>query len=260
MPLYSLGREVFMKNVITSGLAASAGLLLFMLRNAFRNNLKRETIRLKSETQFEPFELLFISDIHRRKLPETLIDFPVDVIIVGGDLVEGGVPIERVEWNLELLSQHAPVYFVWGNNDREIEEEKLYRLFKCYGITVLEDESVSLLGNPNLKLVGLDYFAYQKNGIEKAFADVCESDTVIFATHTPFVFDKVNSKHRVDFGLAGHTHGGQIRFGPFGIYRKGRLMEKEGTIQLISNGFGTTKLPLRLGADAEYHLFTVSPK
>lgn len=260
MSLYSLGREVIMKNVIIGGLAASASLLLFMLRNAFRTNLKRETIRLKSAVHFDPFELLFISDIHRRTLPETLIDFPVDIIIVGGDLVEGGVPIERVERNLELLSRHAPVYFVWGNNDREIEEEKLYRLFKRHGITVLEDESVALMGNPQLKLVGLDYFAYQKNGIEKAFAEVGESDTVIFATHTPFVFNKVKSKYRVDFGLAGHTHGGQIRFGPLGIYKKGRLIEDTGSIQLISNGFGTTKLPLRLGAEAEYHLFTVCSK
>lgn len=260
MPLYSWGREVTMKNVITGGLAASAGLLLFMLRNAFRTNLKRGTIRLKSDARFDPFELMFISDIHRRKLPGTLIDFPVDVIIVGGDLVEGGVPLDRVERNLALLSRHAPVYFVWGNNDREIDEEKLYRLFKRYGITVLEDESVALMGNPQLKLVGLDYFAYQKNGMEKAFAEVDETDTVIFATHTPFVFDKVKSKYRMDFGLAGHTHGGQIRFGSFGIYKKGRLMEDAGAIQLISNGFGTTKLPLRLGAEAEYHLFTVCPK
>lgn len=249
-----------MKKVITGGLAASAGLLLFMLRNAFRNNLKRETIRLNTETPFEPFEMLFISDIHRRKIPDSLIGFPVDAIVIGGDLVEGGVPLERVEWNLSLLSRHAPVYFVWGNNDREIREEKLRQLFEKYNITVLEDESVSLFGQPNLKLVGLDYFAYRKNGIENAFSNVSDTDTVIFITHTPFVFKQVTGKYRVDFQLAGHTHGGQIRFGPFGIYKKGRLFEKGGIIHLISNGYGTTKLPLRLGAEAEFHLFSIKPK
>lgn len=249
-----------MKKVITGGLAASAGLLLFMLRNAFQNNLKREAVSLKAETPFEPFELLFISDIHRRKLPDSLISFPVDIIVVGGDLVEGGVPLERVEWNLKILSRHAPVFFVWGNNDREIDEEQLGRLFQKYSITVLEDESVPLFGQANLKLVGLDPFAYRKNGIEKAFSDVQEKDTVIFVTHTPFIFNRVNGKHRVDFQLAGHTHGGQIRFGPYGIYKKGRLKEKSGIVQLISNGYGTTKLPLRLGAEAEFHLLSISPK
>lgn len=249
-----------MKKVITGGLAASAGLLLFMLRNAFQNNLQRESVALKSGTPFEPFELLFISDIHRRKLPDSLISFPVDIIVIGGDLVEGGVPLERVEWNLKMLSRHAPVFFVWGNNDREIDEAQLGSLFRKYGITVLEDESVPLFGQAHLKLVGLDPFAYRKNGIEKAFSEVREGDTVIFATHTPFIFNRVNGMHRVDLQLAGHTHGGQIRFGPYGIYKKGRLKEKNGIIQLISNGYGTTKLPLRLGAEAEFHLLSISPK
>lgn len=249
-----------MKKVITGGLAASASLLLFMLRNAFQNNLKRDKVILKAEKPFEPFDMLFISDIHRRKLPASISSFPVDVIVIGGDLVEGGVPLERVEWNLNVLSRHAPVYFVWGNNDREVDEKKLRQLFKKYEVTVLEDESVPLFGQPHLKLVGLDPFAYRKNGIELAFSEVEAADTVIFVSHTPFIFERVNSKHRVDFQLAGHTHGGQIRFGPYGIYNKGRLCKTGGVIQLISNGYGTTKLPLRLGAEAEFHHLTIAPE
>ena len=57
--------------------------------------------------------------------------------------------------------------------------------------------------------------------------------------------------------LAGHLHGGQIRIGPIGIYEKGSYRLKENRAELISNGFGTTGVPLRLGAKSECHIITL---
>lgn len=248
-----------MKLIFKCGLAAM-GLLLFMFRNAHRQTLKRQTIQLQAQQPFKPFQMLFISDIHHRLISESLIDFPVDVIIIGGDIAEKGVPLKKVEHNLRILSAIAPVYFIWGNNDREVDETELRRLFNLYNIILLENESVELLGNTHLKLVGLDYFAFRENPLDNAFSQVDQEDTVIFVSHTPFIFQRVKENYRVDFMLGGHTHGGQIRFGKFGLYNKGRLTEENGKFELVSNGFGTTHLPLRLGAEAEFHLFTIIPK
>ncbi len=248
-----------MNKLLVGGLLIAASLPLYMVWNAFGVNLRRQTIGLAASKPFRPFEMLFISDIHRRTVSEELFHFPMDIIVIGGDLIEGGVPWERVEANLATLSRLAPVYFVWGNNDREMDEKKLRQLFAKYDIKVLEDESVALFGQDHLRLVGIDYFAYQKQSIEKAFEEVGKQDTVIFVSHTPFVFKKVRSLYKIDFALAGHTHGGQIRLGKLGVYRKGRTEEVDGVVQLISNGFGTTKLPMRLGADPEYHLISVYP-
>lgn len=248
-----------MKKLLIGGLLIAASLPLYMVKNAFAINLQRQSIGLRASKPFPPFDMLFISDVHRRTMPEKIFSFPVDFIVIGGDFTESGVPWERVETNLATLRRQAPVYFVWGNNDREMDEKKLRKLFDKYDVKVLEDESVALFGQDHLKLVGIDFFAYQKQSIENAFADVDERDTVIFVSHTPFVFKKIRSQHNIDLALAGHTHGGQIRFGKLGIYPKGRTEIVDGVVQLISNGFGTTKLPMRLGADSEVHLITVYP-
>lgn len=248
-----------MKLILRFGLAA-IGLLLFMFRNAHVHTLKRQTLHLKAKQPFEPFEMVFISDIHHRVLSEELIDFPVDFIVIGGDIAEKGVPLEKVEHNLKVLSALAPVYFIWGNNDREVDETELRRLFERYQVQLLENESVELFGNSRLKLVGLDYFAFRENPLDSAFAGVAPEDTVIFISHTPFVFERVKENYPVNFMLAGHTHGGQIRLGKFGLYKKGSLTHENGVYRLVSNGYGTTHLPLRLGAEAEFHLFTIKPK
>lgn len=248
-----------MKKLLVGGLMVAVSLPLYMVKNAFAVNLQRQSIGLQASKPFQPFDMLFISDVHRRTVEEKIFSFPVDIIVIGGDFTEGGVPWERVEKNLATLSGQAPVYFVWGNNDREMDEKRLRQLFAKYHVKVLEDESVALFGQNHLKLVGIDYFAYQKNSVETAFEEVDDRDTVIFVSHTPFVFKQIRNQYKIDFALAGHTHGGQIRFGKLGIYRKGRTEKVDGVVQLISNGFGTTKLPMRLGADAEFHLITVYP-
>ncbi|MGK7378277.1 metallophosphoesterase [Planococcus sp. 1R117A] len=245
---------------IYKGSLAILALLLFMLRNAFQQNLKSQRVQLHAAHRFEPFKLMFISDIHRRKLNSSLLEDPADVVIIGGDLTEKGVPLSRVEENLKILSKLGPLYFVWGNHDRSVGEAAVRKLFEEYNVKVLENEGVNLLGQPHLKLVGIDYFSYGKNSIITAFSDVASDDTVIFVSHTPAVFKYVREKYPADFLLAGHTHGGQIRLGKYGIAEKGRLTESGGKVELVSNGYGTTKLPLRLGAEAEYHVFDIHPK
>ncbi|TWT28296.1 metallophosphoesterase [Planomicrobium sp. CPCC 101110] len=248
-----------MKLLVKAG-GAAVMLLLFMYKNAFGHNLRRQTVRLDAAVPFRPFNLLFIADIHRRRLSEKMLDVPVDVIIIGGDMAERGVPLKQVADNLKLLVNKAPVYFVWGNNDREVRERNLRNLFTHFGIKPMDNEAVSLFGNPHLKLVGVNYLSLENDGLERAFSQVNEEDTVIFVSHSPFLFKRVKKKYRVDFFMAGHTHGGQIRLGKLGIYRKGALKVKGGKPELVTNGFGTTKLPLRLGAPAEFHLLTIEPK
>lgn len=233
--------------------------VLFMVKNAFSAKLVKKTINLRAVEPFTPFKLLFIADVHRRVIGESLLEFPVDLIVIGGDLVEKGVPLKRVEKNIKRLSAHAPVYFVWGNNDREVDEASLRKIFSQHNVVVMDDKSVTLFGNDRLKLVGHDHFAYKSNGLEKSFENVKENDTVLFVSHTPFDFWKVQGPYSADLLLAGHTHGGQIRLGPFGMFNKGSIKLKNNRVELISNGFGTTTLHLRLGAPAEYHVLTIEP-
>ena len=73
-----------------------------------------------------------------------------------------------------------------------------------------------------------------------------------------------------DLALCGHTHGGQVTFFGFAPYASslyglrygqayltGEMEEDDGVHVVISNGVGTTWMPLRFGAPAQYHLITL---
>ncbi|HSJ38502.1 MAG TPA: metallophosphoesterase [Planococcus sp. (in: firmicutes)] len=248
-----------MKFFIRTSIAAAL-LLLFMNRNANKINEKRHEVRLATTKGFRPFRLVFIADIHRKKLPENFIDFPVDAIIIGGDLTEKGVPLKRTTKNLGILTDAAPVFFIWGNNDHEVGERKLRTLLGYFDIKIMDNESVELFGQHNLKLVGIDFFSGAEDKLEKAFAQVHENDTVIFASHSPSIFKFLPSQVKADLSMAGHTHGGQIRFGKVGLYSKGSMKKIGLRYELVTNGYGTTSLPLRLGAEAQYHVLDISPR
>lgn len=247
-----------MKYLFSTGLAAAA-LLLYMNRNANKIHKKRHTIKLETKKGFCPFRLIFIADIHRKKLPENFITNPVDAIIIGGDLTERGVPMKRTADNLRILTEAAPVYFVWGNNDEEVGERNLRKLLAHFKVTILENESVELFNNPHLKLVGVDFFSGREEKLEKAFKKVHDDDTVLFVSHTPAIFKYLRSAEDPAFMMAGHTHGGQIRLGRIGLYKKGSLKKNGSRYQLVTNGYGTTSLPLRLGAEAQYHVLEFLP-
>lgn len=67
-----------------------------MVVSAFKKNIIAEEISLGSlPAEFDGYRILFITDIHRRRLPKKLLDplrGKVDAVFLGGDLTEKGVP------------------------------------------------------------------------------------------------------------------------------------------------------------------------
>lgn len=249
-----------MKNILGAGITAAAAMLLYMANNANDIKEKRHDIKLKTVKGFRPFRLVFLADIHRKKLPEDLLAFPVDAIVIGGDLTERGVRLHRTAKNLRILTEAAPVYFVWGNHDHRSGERNLRKLFDHFGVTVLENESVELLGQSHLKLVGVDFYTEGEEKMESAFSDVHEEDTVLFVGHSPANFKWLGNRKTPQLLMAGHLHGGQIRLGKFGLFQKGSLSRRGSGWELVTNGYGTRLLPLRLGAEAQYHVLDISPE
>lgn len=204
--------------------------------------------------------LFFISDTHKRDIDRAMIASiaPVDAVIIGGDFVDKRTQRETIINNLQLLRTLGPIYFVWGNNDRELPEQELMQLFEEVNVTIIENDAVLLeqLKHP-LWLSAIDYVAEPRpDNIEKAF-EKCEMTRTIFVAHNPQVFPKVRAYYRPLLMMGGHLHGGQIRFGQFGLHTPGNFQERGGIPTLISNGYGTTLLPLRLGAKPECHVLTL---
>ncbi|WP_176167378.1 metallophosphoesterase [Mesobacillus jeotgali] len=246
-------------------LLAGSFLLLYMYRQAFKNTVLKQEIRLKDfPASFGSVRIFFISDIHKRIVSDSIIEEvkgQTDLVIIGGDLAEKGVPLERVSANIEKLKTIAPVFFVWGNNDYEFNSHELDSLLYHSGIKVLDNTAVKFesAAGDVLYLLGIDDFGLGKSRLDLAVLDAEEEGFRILVSHNPAIASSLKPEFDISLVLCGHTHGGQIRIFGFGPYELGGIKEKNGTTILTSNGYGTTGVPFRLGARAETHLITLAP-
>lgn len=236
--------------------------ILFMFIKGNENNLTTNVVEFESyPDSFDDLHVFFISDIHRRILSNKLIEkIPnqVDVIIIGGDLVESGVPLTRVRQNIKALSDIAPIYFVFGNNDYEVGKENLEDVLNESGVILLNNTAITFTSHKGdqIILLGVEDLSEKRDRLEHALGDSSEGFKIL-VSHNPDIYDKISSEDQISLILSGHTHGGQIRIFGLGMYKKGRLHYLEKATMLISNGYGTTLIPLRLGAPAEAHYIKI---
>lgn len=238
-----------------------------MFFKAHNDHIVYESIELQHvPSSFNNFNIFFISDIHRRRIKESTIEKvaqDISVIVIGGDLIERGVPLERMRQNIIKLKRlKAPIYFVWGNNDFEKNINKMKAILMEENVIVLEDTIVPFYkNNEKINLVGLKYDEEQYVEHSVNWNEL-KDDFTILCTHKPSAFYELNEavKKRINVILAGHTHGGQIRIFGFGFYKKGGKFSYNDSSIIISEGYGYTMLPLRLGTKAECHVVSLQHK
>ncbi|MGM9925983.1 MAG: metallophosphoesterase [Bacillus sp. (in: firmicutes)] len=239
-------------------------LLLYMWRLAHENRLIQHHLRFRDfPGSFGTVRIYFISDIHKRRVSADLIrrvQGKADFVIIGGDLAERNVPFERIKENIEKLKTIGPVYFVWGNNDYELDYHELDATLLSLGVKILDNTAVMFESSSGdkLSLLGVDFVDGKRDRLDLALLDSEEPSFKILVSHCPRILKKINKDHNISLVLAGHTHGGQIRLFGFGRYKLGGLHKHPHTTILTSNGYGTSLLPLRLGARAETHLIHLS--
>lgn len=243
---------------------AGTGLLLYMLYEAFQNNVVEESVRFAEfPANMKALRLFFISDIHRRVIHSSIIDQVkgrADYVIIGGDLLEKGVPLKRVKENLQKLNEVAPIYFVWGNNDYEIETDQLQTIFEELHVKVLKNSAVILQSSESesIALLGIDDISASTPRLDLALEAGQGSTFRILVSHNPSIVHLFDKEANISLVLSGHTHGGQIHLFGYSPYERGAIHFMDHTTLLISNGYGTTGVPLRLGAKPETQLLTIS--
>lgn len=242
-------------------LLGGGALLLFMFYEAHRNEVKTHLFTFPRFPKDGTLTIFFISDIHKRKLDSDMINQvkkKADIVVIGGDLTEKAVPMSRVEQNLDKLASIGSVYFIWGNNDYEVNTDELKRLLKKKGVNEIVNDSLSLQFDGGVvNLIGVDDASTQRAILPQALSKADPAGFNILLSHDPRLVKQVGIEDGIDLMLSGHTHGGQIRILGWGLYKKGRIVELPQTMLLVSNGYGTTALPLRLGAPSETHLITI---
>lgn len=224
---------------------------------------------------FEGFRIAFISDLHYKSLLKEkglndlvrlLIAQKADVLLMGGDYQEGCEYVEPLFSALSRVKTPMGTYGVMGNNDYERCHDDIVRTMEHYGMRVLEHKVDTLRKDgQQIIIAGVrNPFDLASNGVSPTLA-LSPRDFVILLVHTPDYIEDV-SVANTDLALAGHTHGGQVRI--FGVapilnshygnrFLTGLAYNTAKIPLIVTNGIGTSQMPIRIGAPAEIIMITL---
>lgn len=246
---------------------------------------RRETISLNNwPRELGDLKIAVLSDIHvggwciddkkLRLIVERTNQLQPDLIVILGDYMSGdGTTSDRVEpevFGTVLKDFRAPlgVYSVLGNHDWWWDGRRVRRGLEANGIKVLDDEVVEVKGRgASIWLAGLADLWTRPQRIEETIAKTPQGAAVIALTHNPDIFPGL--PERVQLLLAGHTHGGQVRFPIIGTvvapsnygqrYVRGYVVENNHHL-FVTTGIGTSIVPVRFNVPPEIVLLTVKSK
>lgn len=224
---------------------------------------------------FDGFRIAFISDLHYKSLLKEkglndlvrlLIDQKADVLLMGGDYQEGCQYVEPLFAALSKVKTPMGTYGVMGNNDYERCHDEIIHTMKQYGMHVLENKVDTLRKDgQQILLAGVrNPFDLAHNGKSPTLT-LSPKDFVIMLVHTPDYVENV-SVANTDLALAGHTHGGQVRIlgiAPIKASRYGKRFlsglayNSDQIPVIVTNGIGTSRKRVRLGAPAEIVMITL---
>lgn len=181
-----------------------------------------------------------------------------DIVVLGGDYVTDDEKYLAPCFE-ELAKLEAPlgVYGVTGNHDSVAGYKLTVKYMKEAGIIPLENDAEWIgIGGQKIKLGGVKTSYGQISDAETTTDDTETGDFVVLVSHNPDFAEELHTD-RIDLMLTGHTHGGQVTF--FGLwapyvpsdygqkYLEG-IVETNGIKVLVSNGVGTSALPIRFFA------------
>lgn len=233
--------------------------------------IKRHTFEHTQIPQsFDGSHIVFISDLHypskfKRKHLDNLVHalqrMQPDLLLLGGDYQEGCEYVEELFSALSQVQVHYGKIGILGNNDYERCTEEIRTSMKRHGIHLLEHRNDTVREGKDFIIISgvKNPFDLKNNGTSPTIS-LRDEDFVILLTHTPDYVEDVSVEH-ADLALAGHTHGGQISFLHLWTPRTGskygkRLLtglrtSSRGLPVIITNGIGTSRLPIRFCAPSE---------
>lgn len=270
--------------------------IIVVMCNYIGNRSFRETFYNVSSIKVDSqVRVVHLSDLHgavyganNQKLLERVEALEPDIIICTGDMVDSAKDDIGFAVNLgKSLSEIAPSYYVYGNNEVEsiydfpLNEKELDKKFgfdqsnrdetallshddsfeeqlEKAGVKVLKNEKDTVkVKNMTIDVYGVltsnpsSFWTYT----EKSFADYIYEDTdnlKITAVHEPFVFEEFQPEFWGDLMLCGHTHGGVVRIpvlGPLYTHEGGLFPERGG--KFVYGRYSAAGRPLIVSAGLE---------
>ncbi len=211
---------------------------------------------------------LHIQEFSRRELEvaNRVKSLKPDLVILSGDVLDKQDRLPTLHSFLAALGD-TPIVAVLGNWEywADVDLHALRDEYRHHGIRLLVNEVASYrIRRRTLHIAGMDDFtAGQPDGglLNAPF----KGGTAVLVQHSPGYFEKLPTNLRsgiVNLCLSGHTHGGQITFFGWPIWRPpgsgtfaSGLYETTACKLYVSKGLGTSLLPVRFGARPEIAVF-----
>lgn len=264
-----------LRNVLLTGLAASAGLLVYgCLYAANRLVVERRTLRLKNwPKSLNGYTIAVLADLHIRdeysielgqRAVEMALDSNPDIVVLPGDIVAYWKP--ETAWQLEqvlepLLLMRGSVIATPGNREYwEGTADLLEPILEEFQIKFLCND---LWNHQGIQWIGLDSANLGNPDPWGVMAQVDNGKPAIVLWHEPDVVERLPPG--ADLMIAGHSHGGQFR-APWGWapmktkngvkYLDGFFLDAP-TPLYVSRGIGTTGPPSRLNCPPEVSILRI---
>lgn len=244
-----------------------AGIINF---NTIRTTKYKITITGKS-TVISHLRIAFVSDFHLQegtsihfveKFVSKIDSIRPDLMLFGGDIVEGDRNDENMEHFERLFSSIKPrygVYGVLGNHEYYARQDK-GSFFSRSGIEILSDSVVII--DSSIILVGRnDSHTRTRKSVEEIMRTVPDSLPVVLIDHRPTEISQI-SKTSADVVLSGHTHNGQLF--PINLITRRvyelsyRHMKKGETHFFVSSGIRLWGPPVRTVGKSEIMVIDIS--
>lgn len=290
-----LNRRQFGKGLLGIALAGLfAGVHAILVEPVLQLRVQRWVLHPATWRRGHRLRLVILADLHAGGL--NMNEARVEAIVarandLGGDLILllgdyrathpwqlHRVPITTAAPILAGLKAPLGVHAVLGNHDWR-DQLRLYGptrgrihtqiALEEAGIPVLVNRAVKIgAGDQAFWLAGLDSqsayrgFARRRewaglDDLPNTLKQLTDDDPVILMAHEPDIF--VNMPQRIALTVSGHTHGGQVRFGPWVPVVNSRYgsrfawghVNEEGRDLVVSGGLGCSGLPIRFGSPPE---------
>ena len=265
-----------------------AGMVAWPFMEATLVTVENRTVQIPGlASNLRNLKVLFVSDIHQgrffsqarvNQLIQKINSLGADIVILGGDYAEDAAGAVAFFQNAPRIQARFGVFGVLGRADRlrgEGEFSQLVAEMTNYGCLPLTNNVARVkVGQAYLSVAGVDDFSLDYANVQSVASQVSRSDFVIFVGHTPDLLPAAfaaksaeGDTHWFDLALFGATHGGQVRVFNKPLipgllpsvgsrYLSGWREENRASI-LVSNGIGTSTLPIRLFTPPQIHLITL---
>jgi predicted MPP superfamily phosphohydrolase len=205
--------------------------------------------------------VLQVSDLHVGRANHLLVRFmrraaaiPADVVVLTGDFVDRPEHVgELADVLVPLMDGRRPVIGIHGPAD-PFDADALIARIRESGVRLLIDEAVEVAtARGPVTIAGVDITSHTDAGVATALAGA-DLDRTILLAHSPDARFAV-ARAGVRLLLAGHTHGGQVRLGPWitpttstrhPLKPPSGMHTLDGLQMHVSPGLGTAIVRLRL--------------